>query len=128
MARIVSTGALVTVQPFLGSGEPQPGLVNLNFRLFALIDMGVPIFSAALQSQGMGLSRSSVGSLERLEDLAVSWRPRPDDEEAATAFRQNLWQPVVDELAKIDIQTDPETLAALDFEMVPVRAVRELFD
>lgn len=107
----------------------QAGLVNLHFRVFAITDMGLAVFSSSLQSQGMGLARSQIGSIEHLEAQAMLMRSLPDDSEGMSAsMRQNIWQPVVDELAKLEIETSPDELAAMDFEIIPTREVRLLFD
>lgn len=124
MARVRSTGALATLlrPEELGGGDP--GTVNLSLRLFAVLDIGASVVSP-------GAASTVAPDLKRLRSL--------DDVEAIslvgfrlgqlpTDHRQAIWSGLVDELAKFDVQTDPETLQALPFELVPTREVRELFD
>ncbi|HEU5105264.1 MAG TPA: hypothetical protein VFU11_05440 [Solirubrobacterales bacterium] len=124
MARIASTGGLVTVTSLPLPDEADPNIVNLSIKLFALLDVGAAVFDPRAQSQGIGFDRGSVKDLAQLEDhLLVGLR----HDELPAEHRQAHWQPLLAELEKYEIHSDPETLRSLPFELVPVQAVRDLF-
>ena len=105
--------------------EVDPGIVNLYVRLFAITDHGLAVMDERPQSQTYGTNRSDLASLDDLEGKLVAMLRFED---LPSEHRKMIWQPLLDELSKIfNIQSDPETLQSLPFELVPVRAVRNLF-
>jgi hypothetical protein len=124
VARIASTGGLVTVTNLPLPEEGDPNIVNLSIKLFAVLEMGVAVFDPRPQSQGMGFNRGSIKGVAGLEDYLIS-SLRYD--ELPAEHRKAHWQPLLGELEKYEIQSDPETLRSLPFELVPVQAVRDLF-
>src|SRR5215218_6188309 len=124
MARIASTGGLVTVTSFPPPDEADPSIINLGIKLFAVLDIGVAVFDPRAQSQGVGFDRDAIKDLAQLEDHLLAGLRH---DELPAEHRQAHWQPLLGELEKYKIHSDPETLRSLPFELVPVQAVRDLF-
>jgi hypothetical protein len=128
VARVKSIGGIVSMtnlEAMPTAPQADPDIVNLNVRLFALLDIGLTVVDPQPQSMGMGTSRDGLTTVDHLEEL-VQGSLRASILPAG--HRKAYWQRVVDELTLFDIHTDPETLQALPFELLVTREVRTLLD
>ena len=125
MARVVSTGGLVTILDPDRGGESGGGAshVNLNLRLFALEDRGLLAIDPASQSFSSAIARERVPPAEGFSDFISSVLRLS---ETPSEHRQGYWGGVVSALRELGIETDPETLQALPFEAVPIGRAAEL--
>jgi hypothetical protein len=79
MARVVSTGAVVTVSHWEGDAA-QTAPLNLHLRLYAKLDNGLLAIDPNPQTAGMGVDRSRIGDAENLRamsKLSLSWGQLP---------------------------------------------------
>lgn len=127
MARVISTGGILTLHDPTADGLPTPqaGLVNLHVRLFALVDSGLTAIDPRPQSFAW---TSSQGPLPALEGLADKISSSLRDADLPSGHRQASWSRVVAELKGFGIETDPETLQALPFDAVPIGSILDLLE
>lgn len=124
MARVVSTGGFVTLLDMDRDLDPKTAVtINLNVRLFALVDNGLLAIDPASQSTGGGYSRDSLPSRSRLGDVTSAIFRIP---QLPSGHRGAIWGGVIAALKELNIETDPETLQALPFEAIPIGRVLDV--
>jgi hypothetical protein len=120
MASVDSIGAAVTVLRFPEMDDQESTHINLYVRLFARLDSGVLVFSADVSGTTASVQRDQLNQLEEFVLMALRVDQLPAD------HRQGQWRGVLDQLATLNINTDPETLIRLPFELLPDAEVRAL--
>ncbi len=106
--------------------QPDASIININVRLYAKTEIGLLAIDPEPQTYGAGIPHDAL----RTGEPQAMWAPGnvPDflqphlDEGRA----QGPWQGVIQELKEwFGIETDPETLKALPFELVGDQELRE---
>ncbi len=124
MARITSVGGIATL---LHVPEADADIINVNVRLYAKTDMGLLAIDRRPQSYSSGVQRDALRKREANALRTLHQAPdflRPELGEGRT---QGPWQGVMEELKEFfELETDPETLQALPFELVVDRELAEI--
>lgn len=120
-ARVKSVGAIATILDIEQiPGRPKPPEaspdavipVNVLLRPFAKLVEGILAISPG--STTVGIDPERISELEEFVRTQLGLLPTLPSE-----FRHSQWASVVEELEKLNVKTDAETLLNLDFDLVP---------
>jgi hypothetical protein len=135
MARVQSVGGIATLQrlPKELAEEQDPsvaeGSTSIHVRLYAKTDMGLLAIDPRPQSYGAAIPREALKRGEDYAQIGLVVAPEFHFEELGEGRTQGPWHGVIEELkSSFEIETDPETLQALPFELIFDRELAEEFD
>jgi hypothetical protein len=118
MASVQSVGGIATILQV-----PPEATLNVNVRLYAKLETGLLVIDPGQQSMVVGPNEESLrNGIEGLREVLTSmltWGELPSE------HRVNHWSGVLQALSEQGVETDPETLMRLPFEMLADRATRE---
>jgi len=118
MARIRSTGGIATLQRIPGAAS-DPATLQVNVRLFAKTETGLLAIDPSPQSYAAGIPRDALARGEEYALTGLVSAPEFLAPEAGEGRVQGPWHRVIEELTRtFKIETDPETLQALPFELM----------
>jgi hypothetical protein len=100
-------------------GPDDPDFALVDLRLFALTDGGEQVDDPQPASTSVRCERSKLAALELSVQMSLRLRQPP------TGARLAAWERICEQLAARGIETDPATLHALKFALVPDPELRD---
>ncbi|HEX4344561.1 MAG TPA: hypothetical protein VHZ31_03270 [Solirubrobacteraceae bacterium] len=95
-----------------------PDFARVALRLFATTDAGDRVLDPQEISTSLQIERSKLAGLELSVQMSLRLRAAP------SGARLEAWRRIAAELAVRGIETDPETLHALGFALVPDEQIK----
>jgi hypothetical protein len=99
-------------------GPEDPAYATVDLRLFALTGAGEQVDDPRPASASVRCERAKLAALELSVQMSLRLRQPP------TGVRLEAWQRICGELASRGIETDPATLHATAFRLVPDEELR----
>jgi hypothetical protein len=99
-------------------GAPDADFATVDLRLFATTDAGERVLDPQEASSSLRIERSKLAAIELSVQMSLRLRQPP------SGVRREAWQRIAGELVARGIETDPETLHALGFALVPDEELR----
>jgi hypothetical protein len=127
MARVVSVGAIATVAHMpRGAPDAPPESLSVHLRLFAKTDTGLLAIDPHPQTSNIGTQPSQSAALPEMVKFVLG---AAVGGQIPAEHRAAHWGRIVEVLAEqFGISTDPETLMALPFELLPDSELHELIE
>jgi hypothetical protein len=128
VARVRSAGGIATLQRLPGGDETRQSdtSVNINVRLFAKTDTGLLAIDPNPQSYAAAIPHDALKQGEAHAAIGLLFAPEFMRPELGEGRTQGPWQGVIEQLRRVfAIETDPETLQALEFEFIADRELAE---
>jgi len=116
MASVRNVGATASLR---STPDDDPDFATVWVRLFARTDEGAQIDDPQEQSTSVRIERSKLSAVELSVQMSLRLRQAP------SGPRREAWERICTELARHDVEADPETLHVLRFEFVPDDRLRK---